>query len=56
MELASRYSRLVKELVAAHQCTLLTTLGRTRVQRVTMPCSDTSLDRNWREAREERMW
>ena len=31
--------------VAGHQCTLFTILGRTRVQRVTMPCRLTSLDR-----------
>ena len=33
---------------ATHQCTLFTILGRTRVQRVTMPCRLTSFDRNCR--------
>ena len=40
------YSRVSQELVAWHQCTLLTSLGRTRVERVTMPWRLTSSERN----------
>ncbi len=52
LEVTSRSSRLWNWPVAGHQCTDLTILGRTRVQRVTMPCRLTSFDRNWgKEAR-----